>query len=264
MPSELGEYRSIHSKAVQRLFSAPAFSGTGPVFEKPLYLLGFTNRSGSNFLAEHLSNTGLFYPFWELLNEESLVKQQEKHGFSGFPDYIAHLYETIAPKKRQFGLKASATQIAMLHHFGILSMFPETRIFHIYRNDVVEQAVSFSIAFQTKQWTSRQTVQDTEVAYDFKDIHNRMRAVLKENQRIIEITSLLNLPILGLQYEAMTENPRAHIRRLLQFAGLDPKSAKFRKPELRKQATDQNVEFYRRFRRDFAASQNLRPPREPD
>ena len=174
------------------------------------------------------------------------------------------MYGTVTTKAAQFGLKASADQIAMLHHFGILSMFPETRIFHIYRNNVVEQAVSFSIAFQTKQWTSRQTAQDTEAAYDFKDIHNRMRVVLKENQRILEIISVLNLPIMGLQYEALTEDPRAQIGRLLRFAGLDPKSAKFRKIELRKQATGLNVEFCERFRRDFAASQNLRPPREPD
>lgn len=256
---DLNRFKSMHSTAVRKLFGPPNFTGQAPVFETPLFLLAFTNRSGSNLLAEHLTNTKIFGPIGELLNEGSMAARKEKYGLAGFPDYIAHLYDVLRPEGGQFGIKASATQIAMLYHFGILSMFPETRVLHIHRNDVVEQAVSFSIAFQTKQWASTQKREDTQVRYDFKDISTRMNAVIAENQQIIELCSVLNLPKLDLEYEDLASRPKAQIRRVLGFAGIEVETLKFKKPKLRKQATDLNEDFYRRFRQDYIQQEFSKP-----
>ncbi|TKW65776.1 MAG: hypothetical protein DI616_12910 [Paracoccus denitrificans] len=52
--------------------------------------------------------------------------------------------------------------------WNILSMFRGAKIINIERNDAVDQAVSMSIAKQTKSWSSEQgTATDPE--YDYSD-----------------------------------------------------------------------------------------------
>ena len=244
-------FASSHSRTAEEVFARPAFTGDGPVFDTPLFLLAFTNRCGSNYLAELLRNSGHFGTIGELLNAESLVNQQRQHGFESLADYIGFLYGRLRAPQGQFGVKASAEQIAMLHHFGILRMFPETRVIHITRADVVEQAVSFSIAFQTKQWTSLQTPETTEVRYDYDDILKRLQAVTRENQRILEISAVLGLPLCSVQYENLARQPRGQLRRVLRFAGIPVADLKPGRTRLEKQASELNAEFCARFRAEY-------------
>lgn len=82
-----------HELTICSLFpQAFAWTGSSPVFSKPLYILAFTNRSGSNSLADYLRQTGKFRGFGEGLNGDEVERNVRRDPtINSFPDYIARL-----------------------------------------------------------------------------------------------------------------------------------------------------------------------------
>jgi len=242
---------SVHHKAASKVFGTGGFRGDGPVFDHALSLLAFTNRSGSNLLAGYMRDSGAFSPSGEFLNAEIMEHRCKERGITSFDAYIEDLVADKNASGRIFGLKASGQQIALLHEYNIFKMFTEVRVVHCQRHDVIGQAVSFSIAYQTKKWTSRQktdTEQSVEPKYLPDDIEERLNAVLDENQEIIRMCSLLELPKVDVCYEELDRRPKLQLRQVFDHFGLDPKTAKAAKPRLQKQRDALNDDFAARFR----------------
>lgn len=239
-----------HEARLRELFGgAMTYTADAPVFDHPLYVLGFTNRSGSNLLGEYLRGTSRFRGFQEQLNHPAVEGRAAELGLTSFPAYV----EAVASRGRRqfpFGIKASSTQLSMLLRCRIDRMFSGLRLIHILREDVVAQAVSFSIAFQTKTWTSLQENGGAEAAYDYDDIMRRLSGFTSANALMAHQAALFDIPCLQVTYEALTDDPAPVMHAIGRFAGVDLDDWQPGETRLKKQATDLNARFKERFERE--------------
>ena len=75
-----------HESKIRALFpDAFAWQGPEPLFSKPLYVLAFTNRSGSNLLADYLLQTGRFRGFGEALTAADAIVITDVYGAGEMP-----------------------------------------------------------------------------------------------------------------------------------------------------------------------------------
>lgn len=234
----------VHEKALRDHFGPNAvFTGTTPVFDHPLYCLAFFNRSGSNLLAEHLRATPYFSGFQEQLIHSAVINQSTAHNLSSFPDYIRHV---SAKGAGVHGFKASVDQLMMLERFNIPRMYAGgMRLIHIIREDVVGQAVSYAIASQTLQWTSRQKAvrSESEVHYDPALIAGLMEGALRSRNGIQLFAKVFDIPMIEVSYEQVVKRPKSALRRVGRFHGLPTGDWKIIKPRIDRQAGEINDQF---------------------
>ena len=254
------EFDSDHYQSARKIFGDEVFSGHDPLFSEGLAIVAFTNRCGSNLLADYLFQSGCFGHFPELLNHDVMPHQARELGATSFPDYIAKLEQRLRRPGRPLGLKASCTQLAMLHRYGAFGMFPWTKVIHIQRDDLVAQAVSFHVAARTNQWTSRHKRNDVALKYEFADIRNRFNGLSNDNRRIMQICSALMLDVVQVRYEDLVAGPREEITRILDFFGMNLGAETLLQATIEKQADVLNDEFARLFRRDWLRYEGIEPP----
>lgn len=238
-----------HERRVNALFGKGArFDGSEPVFESPLYLLAFVNRSGSNLLAEYLRMTPGLSGFREQLNHATVERQSRKLGVTGFPDYLRAISAGAVSRGLAHGFKASWDQILMLHRLGILRMYPEVRVIHIQREDVVAQAVSYLIARQTREWSSRHEGRaERACEFDADGISRLIGTIMESDRKVAQVCALFELPRRTVCYEDLVDDPQGVVRSIGTFTGQDLSGWSPRAPGISRQASALNEAFRRRY-----------------
>ncbi|WP_071673680.1 Stf0 family sulfotransferase [Nioella nitratireducens] len=236
--------QGIHEKKLSKYFGRHAVYDGPQVFEYPLLLLGFTNRCGSNLLAGYLRSLPEFSGFNEQLNFDSVMRWSNREGVRTFPDYIQH----VSRKKPRYGFKASADQIAMLFRFGITRMYPSVRVLHIRRRDVLAQAVSYSIADQTKQWISSHEKQG-EASYDRKDIEGRLNGFARQNEALRIAAQVFGYAYESVDYEDLTADSLGTVQKACRFFGTAEPEA-LGAPWVERQGDSVNQRFIELYCRD--------------
>ena len=119
-PLEILSRPGGHERRLRALYGEDAaYLETGPVFDKPLVIVGFTNRSGSNLLVDYVRQAGRANGGGEYLNGDVLETLHAQHGFKRFPGYLLFLYKTQCKPGQSLMLKASWDQLAMLVRLNI-------------------------------------------------------------------------------------------------------------------------------------------------
>lgn len=226
------------------------FPDNEPVFDFPLLIMGFTNRCGSNLLGEYLRMTGRFSGLHEHLNAVAVENMSCKTKATSFPDHVSALVESSMKAQLAFGIKASWDQILMLKRWRIDRMFSSTYILHVERADVLAQAISFSIADQTKRWKSSQSGSGAEPTYDYNDIKRRMKGIGSSNASIRKISAALRSHAKNVFYEDIVDNPSDVVAHINTWLGFPADDIDLGETKLRKQADEINVHFKTSFQKD--------------
>lgn len=241
--SEFFAKQGLHEINIRALFpGAFAWPGTEPLFAKPLYLLAFTNRSGSNLLADYLRQTRAFRGFGEALNWDTVKRSLDQDKVSSFPDYVTRLAGPVNEPGR-WGIKASWEQIIMLKRANIFSMFPSVQVIHSVREDTVGQAVSHWIAHQTNQWTSVQQGSGVTPEYAGDRIEHIVMDIIRSNCFIDLICRALDLPRQVVRYERLQADPADEISRLASALSIDLEGWQPGIPRISRQRGDTNAAF---------------------
>lgn len=235
-----------HEARVRALFPKSfTWQGERPLFSKPLYILAFTNRSGSNLLADYLRQTGRFRGFGEGLNWDQIQSSLQRHPVASFPGYIA----TLAGAQNSagiWGVKASWDQIVMLHRANIPAMFSGVQIVHSVRQDLLGQAVSHWIAHQTNQWTSAHKASGVVPEFALDRIEAILMDIVRSNSRIDLISQSLNIPRHVVVYEQLQDDPAAEIRHLFDAVGIELGDWQPGTPRIARQRDQTNTDFRNR------------------
>ena len=240
-----------HERNIRMLFpGAFAWRGREPLFPNPLYLLAFTNRSGSNLLADYLRQTGEFRGFGEGLNWDTVQRSLDRHPVTSFPDYVARLAGPVNAPGR-WGIKASWEQIIMLKRANIFAMFPGVQVIHSVREDLVGQAVSHWIAHQTNQWTSAQRGSGVTPEYAGDRIEHILMDVVRSNGFIDLICRAFDLPRHVVVYERLQADPAAEMGRLAQALSLELEGWQPGTPRISRQRDETNAAFRSRCMQDW-------------
>ena len=233
----------MHERKVRALFpSAVSWQGQEPRFSEPLYILAFTNRSGSNLLADYLRQTRKFRGFGEGLNWDEIRASFGRSPVESFPDYIEQLAGPPGTHKT-WGIKASWSQIILLKRANILSMFSGVRIIHSIRQDLLGQAVSHWIAYQTNQWTSNQKVSGIVPEFSVDRIEQILMDIVRSNSYIDLLSRALDIPRYVVVYEELQDDPEGEIKRLAQAFGVDLHGWTSAEPRISRQRNNVNREF---------------------
>lgn len=223
------------------------WDGEGPALDRDLLVLGFTNRSGSNLLADYLRQTRLVQSAGENLNWSGVTNHATREGIATFPDYIRFL-TGIGPARPHFGVKASWEQLAMLHRWNIPAMFGACRVIVIQRRSVLRQAVSLSIAQQTRQWSSRQAGNGAAPVYDARAILQIMQSIERSNAMLARLCEALGLRHTTLHYEDLLRDPEGVVRVKLREIGIDCPPLELAAPAISRQSNHVNEDFVARMR----------------
>lgn len=237
--------KSRYEQHIKHIFGAQniRFTGTSPIFETPLILIGFTNRSGSNLLCDYLRQTGRIQGLGEMLNYPAVRKLKHDHALEDFPSYFQFLTTKFCPNRECLGVKASCDQLASIIRNKIPEMFPETYVINIERRDKIAQAVSYSIALQTKKWTSAQAATGTEPVFKLEQIDRLISAQKLENEMIALQAQAFKLPFCKVDYESLCDDPKQVISTLFEFAGIELPKLEISTPKISRQADERNLEF---------------------
>lgn len=252
---ELAKPRIHETNLAARFGPHMRYEGNAPVFNAPLVCLAFSNRCGSNLLAEYLRDTPCFSGFHEQLNFDTVQKTCAMHGLNSFPDYIRHLCAAPIDAGRVYGFKTSWDQLMMLRRCKIDRMFTSVDIIHMTRSDIVGQAISLMIADQTKQWTSKQTpLADVQLEYRPALLKSLIHATTQSEQLVRILCEVNALPRTAVTYEALVADPASVITQVASAVGAELGNWIPKDPPISRQATALNDAIRVRFLSDLSSA----------
>lgn len=246
-PELPGIYPDVHKREIDKYFGSPPGGGSLDVSElKCVYLVCFTNRCGSNFVAQSMASDGSLKQPGEKLNFDGVVNWSKKLGFTCLEEYFSWLVQTQTSPPGVMGCKASIGQLLLLHEHGILEKIGrKLKVIHVVREDVIDQAVSLFIAGRTRQWTIQQAARDADVDASPRDIMRIAHLIAQQNAMFSVAFRLFGITPLTVGYDAFVRDPRAGISEIGRFIGVPSLAYKQERLTYKKQADARNERIKR-------------------
>ncbi|MEX2199921.1 MAG: Stf0 family sulfotransferase [Dongiaceae bacterium] len=200
-------------KAIADHISSERDLPTVPV--KLRYAIVAQQRTGSTLLATALAATKQAGVPTEYLNPIYIAAYQDRFKLQNpftVANYLLHLESIRTTQNGAFGIKCLQFQLA--NRFPTdkaLSKFFKRydRIIFLYRKDKLAQSVSNMKGMQSDVWQIQTSEDpktlDVEYQFDLPLISRSLHAFIAQEQRFRKLLSELNVPILTLSYEELTE-----------------------------------------------------------
>ena len=167
---------NIHLRGLMTQFGSVAVPAAAIPPHTAIVFLCYTNRSGSNYLADALHSTGRFNLADEMLSHDEVFADVRRHGHASFADFLAAHFRWRMVEGR-FAVKVATLHLELLGRAGVLDHCRDTaRYVFIERADRLGQAISAEIAWQTgrrdatlqpapwRAWMSRWPARTTSTA----------------------------------------------------------------------------------------------------
>lgn len=252
-------YPDLHEEKISEYFSAfsspdDSCRGEDMLFgESEAFFICFTNRCGSNFVAQALSSDGKLPQAGENLNFDTVIKQSKKRGFQSFNQYLHWLVSFTSARTNKFGAKLSAGQLLSLYNKNFLGSFKSPpKFIHVIRRDVISQAISLYIASKTNKWTSLQDGVDAKIEYDPEALIKIVSSICYQNAMFQSLFQLLNLDSYVVFYEEFISQPDTSVTDIGNFLNIKNLNLIHENLTYRKQANDLNKQFLERFKNDYS------------
>lgn len=207
------------------------------------YLVCTTPRCGGSYLCNLLSETGVLGKPLEYYNPYvQLPRLFERFGSEDIEVVTEQLKRLRTTSNGVFGFKCHFDQFQHLNeHVDISSLFPRLRYIHVYRKDVLRQAISFYRAKASGIWSVYEDPGPSrKVRFDFSQIELAMNDICRKNAGWIKFFALSNTDRIDISYESLMRNPLAQARKVARFVGVDPDfqfQAPYTKPYRRRDPT---------------------------
>jgi len=213
--------------------------------------LCFTNRCGSNYLAEllaaacHLSVPG------ELFNAETVLEHAHRLPAPSLRAYVAHLPHLVGANG-WITSKVGIDQVMMLVDAGILpALLPRAKFILLERRDRVAQAISRCIAAQNNSWTWQhpRSVPDSALRYSRAAICAELQRIELANYGFYSFFSSNGLTPLHLLHEDIVANPRQAAEAIGAFIGVPAHGFDPAQLRMERQANAVNAAWRKTFER---------------
>jgi trehalose 2-sulfotransferase len=167
-------------------------------------IIASTPRCGSHMLGHAITTTHLMGVPYEYCNPANLKEWQKRIKSRDNLGTLRAIMQRRTTPNRIFSIKAHYDQTKTLGGAApFLAAFPDARIVHIRRADVLRQAISFAIAKQTGVWISNQEPVSDTVRYDERMIIACLRDIVTQNARWTTAMRASALPNISVEYEAV-------------------------------------------------------------
>lgn len=214
----------------------------------------FTNRSGSNYIAELISSSNLFNLASEIFNSDEVIRVCKMNEISSLSEYAQKIVAHNAINNTFF-VKVSTPHLFLLERGGLLPcVFSERKAIWSRRSDLIAQSVSFFIAEKTGRWASYQegsarplSVED----YDFPRISYFYDLISDQERRLDDFISDNQISCLDINYEELCLDPLSGMSLISNHLEIGKLKPDFASVKTAKQSGELNLYFAERFSADL-------------
>jgi LPS sulfotransferase NodH len=197
----------------------PQFSSSLDIADAPAthrtLIIASTPRCGSHMLGHAIADTGLMGVPFEYCNPANLAEWKT---LLKTPDSNAAMQAIMQRRTTPNGIFSIKAHYSQTETLGgaqpFLAAFPDARVVHIRRADVLRQAISFSIARQTGVWISEQEPVSETARYDAQIIDDCLRDIATQNARWTTALRSSGLPMITVEYDAVCRDLPGTIRQI--------------------------------------------------
>jgi LPS sulfotransferase NodH len=248
IPKEIYDLKNVHVDQL-RPYLVPPKKTPRPARCKKIVFLCFTNRSGSNYLAELLGSTGQINVAGEFLNFNTALLHIGNNRLSSFYDYFIGLVDKQTVKGN-FACKVAITQIVLLQQAGLLDeLLPYSRFVMSERADLLGQAISLDIASRTGKWTSymQPTGSVSETDFDRNRLEMIMRHISYEQQLFRLFFAINGFEHFQVNYEQLTSHTAGVMRMMCDWLEIETPPDCFERTVAERQSDALNNAWKRKF-----------------
>lgn len=190
--------------------------------ELEFVFLCFTNRCGSNLVAEALASDGRVNLAAECYNAAEVLRAARQLKLTSFSDYFAGV-ALHDQRSNRFIVKLAADHLTLLFHAGILSAIANrSRFIFVERSDKLGQAISMCLAETTLAWASynNPACPPELVAFSRGLVDHHIELILRQNlffERFFAINGIVPHRVI---YEHFVASPDTAVRALGHALGL--------------------------------------------
>lgn len=210
------------------------------------YALVGSPRAGSNWLCQLIRNSGVLGAPGEYFEDDQL------HSIRKSSKDAADL-----AWQRALDLGRSANGICGIKIFpDLLKYWPSAdfvtflsrcKLVHLRRKDLLDQAISWSIGYQTGAWASFMKTRPRSAKYDAQLIERRLATIVADNLAWDRAAEKWGNQTITLYYEDILEEPLEALNQIARLMGVAPLAALSTEGDYRIQRGATNAEFKARF-----------------
>lgn len=214
----------------------------------PVLIIAFSNRSGSNLLAEALAATELVHNAGECFNFSAVQNRCVRDGILDLPGYLKSLRSGCRTDESTLAVKLSWDQLFFLTKVGVIPHYwRQTRFVWSLRDDLLAQALSAAVAERTQCWASPypgpRVLGPVLDAITPAELGAKVQQIAHAQSQFHSYFALHGVTPALIEYQDLAADPEAEVRRVLTELGLIPSGWRWRfDPErirVRQQRTDQ-------------------------
>ena len=249
VPDELMGQERVHRAMLDGLFPQGAGRRAALDPELRFVFLCFTNRCGSNYLAELIASSGQLNPAEEVFNGETIAAHVREQALASFSAYVDFLCRRLA-RSGFFFAKLGLEQLLMLTETGLLDEIgPRAKFILLERRDRLAQAISLLVAIQTQQWTSRQQrlVEDAALVYDRALLAAQQEKIMRETFAFYRFFASNGIAPKHLTYEDVLADPIGAVSDIDAWLGLEALAARPDQVSIARQESPIKTLWHRRF-----------------
>src|SRR3954471_6967630 len=187
--------------------------------ERKGYVICGDHRSGSTYLCQLLTSTGVLGRPGEFFSDPLLAREVERD-----PAALGRLLDKASTPNGIYGLKVFTQQFDVTMKSGWPRRLPGLRFVHLQRRDLLGQAISFVRSIQTDQFRSTEAVR-REPAYDEVAIAGHLARLADNEARWRRYFARNGLEPLWLTYEELASDPVAAAGAVAAHVGCDEPAA---------------------------------------
>jgi LPS sulfotransferase NodH len=249
LPDQLHRMHNVHLDHVRDKIPDPGKCDLTAAKKLQFLFICYTNRCGSNFVAELLASTGAYNLAGEFFNHDTVNNHMQTRALKDIAAYFEYLCDTQS-KNGKLASKLAVTHLQILHMSGILDqIIDRCRFLVVERNDRLMQAISMSIASQTGQWASYMPSRTphSDAEFSRKQIEAVIEGTIKQ-QRVFDLFFAYNgIDHHKIIYEQLVSAPELNIEALSGWLGESIGRVNLEKIKLQRQMSTKNVEWRRLF-----------------
>lgn len=229
-------------------------------------LVASTPRCGSHLLGRLLTSSGLFGVPLEYLHPENLVVWQRRLRTSTNRATLSQIQaRRTSLETGIFSLKMhySHLESASIDELRSWGLLPDLRVVHIFREDLVAQAVSYEIAAQSGAWIGA-SPPTNDLVYRPDSIRERFERLSAHEAAWRRHIALDRSPSISLSYEQLTAQPAEHLRRIAELLDVNLDESRHdlgATTASGRQASAINTRWCLQFRVDMLHDDRALPPR---
>lgn len=247
-PHEISSEFGDHLRVIQERIAAYKEIDLHVLDEVRFVFICYTNRCGSNFLAECIASNRTYNLAEEFLNSGEVLRVASQHSLSSVTEYIRGVVRHRAIDN-VFVSKIGLPHLTVLYESKILEqIFNRSYFVFVERSDKLGQAISHAIAEQTQAWASYNSPEGSEPpVYNREAVLKYLRSITRQNFLFECFFALNGITPARVIYENFERHPVGSMDDIFAQIGLPHPGYNSTKVRTERQRNEMNAAWRKQF-----------------